>query len=137
MSIHRCNWYRGLIVKDECPSDLGRWDLATVPTHQEEGRPIDASLPQIASAVLDDPNFASCASLVPVVALAERAGLHRVIREHVRVSGAAGSNPVTRVVALVAGMIAGADRCDLPVTSARSRRATYSSAVLHFAHWSL
>ncbi len=61
------------------------------------------------SAVFDDPNLVSCAGLVPVVALAERAGLHRLIREHVRVPGTAGSNPVIKVVALVAGMIAGAD----------------------------
>src|SRR5665811_122073 len=61
------------------------------------------------SAVFDDPNLVSCAGLVPVVSLAERAGLHQLIGEHVRVPGTAGSNPVTKVVALIAGMIAGAD----------------------------
>ena len=61
------------------------------------------------SAVFDDPNLLSCAGLVPVVSLAERAGLHQLIGEHVRVPGTAGSNPVTKVVALIAGMIAGAD----------------------------
>ena len=60
-------------------------------------------------AVFDDPNLVSCAGLVPVVSLAERAGLHQLTGEHVRVPGAAGSNPVTKVVALIAGMIAGAD----------------------------
>jgi hypothetical protein len=47
-----------------------------------------------------------------VVALAQRAGLHRLIEKHVRVPGTAGSNPVIKVVALVAGMIAGADSID-------------------------
>ena len=61
------------------------------------------------SAVFDDPNLVSCAGLVPVLVLAERAGLHRLIGEHVRVPGTAGSNSVTKVVALIAGMIAGAD----------------------------
>ena len=44
-----------------------------------------------------------------MVALAERAGLHQLIREHVHVPGTAGSHPVTKIVALIAGMIAGAD----------------------------
>jgi hypothetical protein len=64
------------------------------------------------SAVFDDPNLVSCAGLVPVVALAKRAGLHRLISEHVQVPGTPGSNPVTKVVALIAGMIAGADSID-------------------------
>ncbi len=46
------------------------------------------------------------------MALAKRAGLHRLIGEHVRVPGTAGSNPVIKVVALIAGMIAGADSID-------------------------
>ena len=61
------------------------------------------------SAVFDGPNRVSCAGLVPVVALAERAGLHQLIGEHVHVPGTAGSNSVTKVVALIAGMVAGAD----------------------------
>ena len=64
------------------------------------------------SAVFDDPNLVSCAGLVPVVALAKRAGLHRLIREHLQVPGTPGSNPVTKAVALIAGMIAGADSID-------------------------
>jgi hypothetical protein len=67
---------------------------------------------KIPSAVFDDPNLVSCAGLVPVVALAERAGLHELIDAHVRVPGTAGANPVIKVVALVAGMIAGADSID-------------------------
>jgi len=64
---------------------------------------------EIQSTVFDDPNIVSCAGLVPVVALAERAGLHKLIGEHLHLPGVAGSNPVTKVVALIAGMVAGAD----------------------------
>jgi hypothetical protein len=67
---------------------------------------------KIGSAVFDDPNLVSCTGLVAVVALAQRAGLHRLIGEHVRVPGTAGSNPVIKVVSLIAGMIAGADSID-------------------------
>jgi hypothetical protein len=67
---------------------------------------------EVSSSVFDDPNIVSCAGLVPVVALAERAGLHELVGEHVRVQGTAGSNPVVKVVALVAGMVAGADSID-------------------------
>jgi len=59
-----------------------------------------------------NPNLVSCAGLVPVVALAERAGLHMLIREHVRVPGVAGSNLAIKVVALIAGMLVGADSFD-------------------------
>ena len=55
------------------------------------------------SAVFDDPNLVSCASLVPMVALAGRTGLPELVGEHVRVPGTAGSDPVIKVVALVAG----------------------------------
>src|SRR5450756_2329295 len=61
------------------------------------------------SASFDDPNLVSCAGLVPVMALAERAGLHDLAAAHVRVPGSAGSNPGVKVAALVAGMVAGAD----------------------------
>ena len=45
-----------------------------------------------ASAGFDDPNLVSCAGLIPVMRLAERAGLHDLARAHVRVPGSAGSN---------------------------------------------
>jgi len=64
------------------------------------------------SAGFDDPNLVSCAGLVPVMALAERAGLHDLAATHVRVPGPAGSNPDVKVTALVAGMVAGADSID-------------------------
>ena len=61
------------------------------------------------SASFDDPNLVSCAGLIPVMTLAERAGLHDLAATHVRVPGSAGSNPAVKVAALVAGMVAGAD----------------------------
>jgi len=64
------------------------------------------------TAGFDDPNLVSCAGLVPVMTLAERAGLHDLARAHVRVPGAAGSNAGVKVAALVAGMVAGADTID-------------------------
>lgn len=64
------------------------------------------------SAGFDDPNLVSCAGLVPVMALAEGAGLHDLVGAHLRVPGSAGSNPAVKVGALVAGMVAGADSID-------------------------
>jgi len=61
------------------------------------------------TAVFDDPNLISVAGLVPVMALAERAGLHDLVTEHVTVPGSAGANAAVKVPALVAGMVAGAD----------------------------
>src|SRR5665648_801784 len=64
------------------------------------------------SASFDDPNLVSCAGLVPVMALAGRAGLHDLAATHVRVPESAGANPAVKVAALVAGMVAGADSID-------------------------
>jgi len=65
-------------------------------------------LPRI-SALFDDPNLVSRAGLVPVMGLAERAGLRALVREHVTVSAKAGVFPEVKAVCLVAGMAAGAD----------------------------
>ena len=43
------------------------------------------------------------------MALAEQAGLHDLVDEHVSVPGTAGSNAAIKVAGLVAGMIVGAD----------------------------
>jgi hypothetical protein len=61
------------------------------------------------TAVFDDPNLISVAGLAPVMALAERAGLHELVAEHVTVPGSAGANAAVKIPALVAGMVAGAD----------------------------
>jgi hypothetical protein len=63
-------------------------------------------------AVFDDPNLVSCAGLAPVLQLAERAGLQRLVGEHVRVDKPGGGNAELKVPALVAGMVAGADSID-------------------------
>src|SRR5438477_12988969 len=64
------------------------------------------------SASFDDPNLVSRAGLVPVMALAERAGLHALARRHVRIGAKAGVYPEVKVTCLVAGMAAGADSID-------------------------
>jgi Transposase DDE domain group 1 len=64
------------------------------------------------SVVFDDPNLVSCAGLVPIIKLAERAGLHRLVGERLRVDAEGGANPVVKVTSLVAGMVAGADSID-------------------------
>jgi hypothetical protein len=64
------------------------------------------------SARFDDPNLVSCAGLAPVLNLAERAGLHRLVGEHVRIDQPGGVNAQVKVPALVAGMVAGADSID-------------------------
>src|SRR3954452_10563853 len=61
------------------------------------------------SAVFDDPNLVSVAGLAPVLALAERAGLHQLVGEHLTVAGSAGANATVKIPALVACMVAGAD----------------------------
>jgi hypothetical protein len=68
------------------------------------------------SAVFDEDNLVSHAGLVPVLALAERAGLSQLLDEHVRFtserikSGAA--NPTPKLTSIIAGMAAGADSID-------------------------
>jgi hypothetical protein len=59
--------------------------------------------------VFDDPNLVSSAGLVPVVALAESAGLGAPSQERLSVPGDKGANAGLKVTSLVAGMVAGAD----------------------------
>ena len=63
-------------------------------------------------ATFDDPNLVSRAGLVPVMALAERAGLGSLVAEHVRIGHRCGVNAHLKVPCLAAGMIAGADSID-------------------------
>jgi hypothetical protein len=63
-------------------------------------------------ASFDDPHLVSHAGLVPVMALAERAGLGELVAGHVRPAGECGVNARLKVPALVAGMAAGADSID-------------------------
>jgi hypothetical protein len=64
--------------------------------------------PMKISARFDDPNLVSRAGLVPVMSLAGRAGLHGLVRRHVRIESRAGVYPDLKVACLVAGMAAGA-----------------------------
>jgi len=63
-------------------------------------------------ATFDDPNLVSRAGLVPVMALAQRAGLGGLAGEHVRPARRCGVNAAVKVGCLVAGMIGGADSID-------------------------
>jgi hypothetical protein len=63
-------------------------------------------------ASFDDPNLVSHAGLVPVMALADRAGLADLAADHVRPGGDCGVNAHLKVPCLVAGMAAGADSID-------------------------
>ena len=72
------------------------------------------------SAVFDDPNLVSPAGLVPLLALADRAGLRKLADEHMSVptderltvATDKGANAGLKVASLVAGMVAGADSID-------------------------
>jgi Transposase DDE domain group 1 len=57
----------------------------------------------------DDPNLVSCAGLAAVLALAARCGLAGMVTERVRIAAKGGANAAAKIVALVAGMVAGAD----------------------------
>ncbi len=64
------------------------------------------------SAVFDDPNLVSFSGLVPVMALADAAGLRDLADEHLSVATDKGANAGLKVASLVAGMVAGADSID-------------------------
>jgi hypothetical protein len=69
-----------------------------------------------ATPVFDDPNLVSCAGLVPVMALAESAGLSELIATKVDLGAtrvkSAGVNPAGKLTSIIAGMAAGADSID-------------------------
>ena len=64
------------------------------------------------SATFDEPNLVSGAGLVPLMKLADRAGLHRLGNEHLSVPTDKGANAGLKLASLVAGMAAGADSID-------------------------
>ena len=66
----------------------------------------------VKSASFDDPNLLAAAGLVPVMRLAERAGLSQLAGEHLSVPTDKGAHPDRKVFSLVAGMVAGADSID-------------------------
>ena len=64
------------------------------------------------SAVFDDPNLVSSAGLVPVLVLADSAGLRDLADQHLSVPTDKGANAGLKVASLVSGMVAGADSID-------------------------
>jgi hypothetical protein len=64
------------------------------------------------SAVFDDPNLVSSGGLVPVLALAESAGLRDLADAHLTVPTDKGANAGLKVASLITGMVAGADSID-------------------------
>jgi hypothetical protein len=71
-----------------------------------------AHAPGRTSVAFDDPNLVSAGGLVPVLALAESAGLRDLADQHITVPTDEGANPGLKVASLVAGMVAGADSID-------------------------
>lgn len=65
--------------------------------------------PATLSAAFDDANLVSSAGLVPVMRLAERAGLTHLADKHLTIPTDKGANAGAKVSSLVAGMVAGAD----------------------------
>src|SRR6266540_1758511 len=59
--------------------------------------------------MFDDPNVVSSAGLVPALQLAEAAGLHDLLEEHLSVGS---PHPVAKATSVVGGMLAGADSID-------------------------
>ena len=64
------------------------------------------------SVAFDDPNLVSAGGLLPVLALADSAGLRGLADEHLTVPTDKGANAGLKVASLVAGMVAGADSID-------------------------
>ena len=62
--------------------------------------------------MFDDPNLVSSGGLVPVLALAESAGLRDLADQHLTVPTDKGANAGLKVASLVAGMVVGADSID-------------------------
>ena len=57
----------------------------------------------------DDPNLVSCAVLAPVLSLGARRELATLLTERLRIAARGGANATAKILALIAGMIAGAD----------------------------
>ena len=71
--------------------------------------------PAAVSYTFDEPNLVSAAGLVPVMRLAQSAGLAQLAQKHITVANTGadkGANPGAKISSLVAGMAAGADSID-------------------------
>lgn len=63
--------------------------------------------PAAVSVSFDDPNLVSAAGLVPIMKLAEKAGLRRLADRWLSVPTDKGANAGQKVASLVGGMVAG------------------------------
>ena len=100
-------------VTTRCPAVLGDWDLRRFQSTTRKGILVQLCHTRAAMSVrFDDPNLVSSAGLVPVLALADAAGLRALADEHLRVPTDKGANAGLKVASLVAGMVAGADCID-------------------------
>ncbi|MGI5143647.1 IS1380 family transposase [Streptomyces sp. CA-106110] len=71
--------------------------------------------PAAVSAAFDEPNLIACAGLVPVMRLAERCGLSRMVADMVRLTrtkNGASASADAKVASIMGGMAAGADSID-------------------------
>src|SRR5680860_982139 len=97
------------------PLRAGRLGLATVPNTSTRkgtsGMRLSHTLGRT-SVAFDDPNLVSAGGLVPVLALAEDAGLRSLADEWLSVPTDRGANAGLKVSSLVGGMVAGADSID-------------------------
>jgi len=57
----------------------------------------------------DDPNLVSCAGLVAVMALVARCGLPAMLAQALTLAGKGSANAAAKILAVIAGMVAGAD----------------------------
>ncbi len=99
----------------ECPYGLGDWDLRQHQLILARKGISEVQLSHTAkatSAVFDDPNLVGSAGLVPVMRLADRAGLAELADRRLSVPTDKGANAGVKVASLVAGMVAGADSID-------------------------
>lgn len=68
--------------------------------------------PAAISASFDDPNLVSTAGLIPVMHLADTAGLQALAQDRASVPTDKGSHAGAKVASLIGGMTAGADSID-------------------------
>ena len=68
--------------------------------------------PTALSISFDDPTLVSSAGLVPVMRLADNAGLSALAQHRMTIAGDKGANAGAKITSLVAGMVAGADSID-------------------------
>src|SRR4051794_31016002 len=109
--MHRRNCFWRRVGAHECLSELGECGLRRSHWSTQKGiRWMQLSHARAAiSARFDDPNLVSCAGLLPVMALAQRCGLATLLAERLTITAKGGANAAVKILAIVAGMVGGAD----------------------------